>query len=82
MMEGIGRARASAQRVVSKPVESRLCELRPTIGGGDMMELLAFGYRLGGSWVSGKLTLNCVISVCIYDICPAWTFLSAGNINY
>lgn len=40
MMEGIGRARASAQWVVSKPVESILCELRPTIGGGDMIELL------------------------------------------
>lgn len=40
MMEGIGRARASAQWVVSKLVESRLCELRPTIGGGDMIELL------------------------------------------
>ena len=40
MTEGIGRARASAQWVVSKLVESRLCELRPTIGGGDMIELL------------------------------------------
>ena len=46
-MEGIGRARASAQWVVSKPVESRLCELRPTIGGGDMMELV--GYRIARS---------------------------------
>lgn len=40
MMEGIGRARASAQWVVSKLVGSRLFELRPTIGGGDMIELL------------------------------------------
>lgn len=39
-MEGIGRARASAQWTMSKPVESRICELRPTIGGGDMIELL------------------------------------------
>lgn len=39
-MEGIGRAKASAQWVMSKPVESRLCELMPTIGGGDMIELL------------------------------------------
>lgn len=40
MMEGIGRAKASAQWVMSKQVESRLCELGPTIGGGDMIELL------------------------------------------
>lgn len=39
MMEGIGRAKASAQWVMSKPVERRLCELMPTIGG-DMIELL------------------------------------------
>lgn len=40
MMEEIGRAKASAQWIMSKPVEGRLCELRPTIGGGDMIELL------------------------------------------
>lgn len=40
MMKGIGRAKASAQWVMSKPVESRLCELMPTTGGGDMIELL------------------------------------------
>lgn len=39
-MEEIGRAKASAQWVMSKQVESRLCELGPTIGGGDMIELL------------------------------------------
>lgn len=49
-MEGIGRAKASAQWVMSKQVESRLCELRPTIGGGDMIELLR--HQIGGSSVT------------------------------
>lgn len=50
-MEGIGRVRASAPMVMSKLIESRLCEMRPTIGGGDMIELL-----ICGSSVSGKPT--------------------------
>lgn len=56
-MEGIGRARASAQMVMSKLIESRLCEMRPTIGGGDMIERLRPSvFRICGSSVIGKPT--------------------------
>lgn len=50
----MGRAKASTQWVVSKPVEGKLSELRLTIGGSDMKLFRLSNWCFFGLWQAAR----------------------------